>query len=381
MPRTVVKAQFCPPIKVAAILDTWQVSGPGRQLVASARALARHGVDLRIFMFQRTGKPPSPFAGFLAASHVQYLVLPDNGRASISAFRQLRDALRTWNPDIIQSHGYRPNCFAYVFRRLGGNQPWLAFFHGATAENWKVRLYHQLDRRLLLPSADIAVVMSERDKRSFAHLREQVRVVYNACVDLPPSTSPLPLARRDGSPVIGAVSRLSYEKGLDVLLDALALLHSAGVPAQLSIAGDGPEQRTLERQACALNLREHVRFLGHVQPSTLYSQVDVVVIPSRTEGLPNVLLEALHANVPVVATAVGAIPEVLIESAAGFMVPPEDAHSLAAAITRTLECRAEDAEPSARARRRASQRFSLENRVAAIVKLYAELLPNRARST
>jgi glycosyltransferase involved in cell wall biosynthesis len=112
----------------------------------------------------------------------------------------------------------------------------------------------------------------------------------------------------------------------------------------------------------------------------LYSRLDLLVIPSRSEGLPNVLLEALRADVPVVATRVGAVPEVIDSPLAGVLVPPNDPIALADAIERSL--RVGNRDEARAARREVAERFSLERRATQHLTLYADLLhrPDLSRS-
>jgi glycosyltransferase involved in cell wall biosynthesis len=362
-------------------MDTQIVSGPGRQLAALAAELRSCGVEQRVYMFQRRGRPLSPFADYLKRAGIKYVVTPERGPLDTSIIGAVRKALWDWQPDIVQTHNYRTTVLGFLLRRLGFVSPWIAFFHGATSENLKVRLYNLVDR-MLLPKADRLVVMSEIDRRSFRYLGGRVQVIHNAVLDIPSEDPPISLAdiRRASVPAVGFVGRLSHEKGADVLFEAAARLRAEGVPLSIIVAGAGPERRNLERQATILELAGHVHFLGPVRDVTsLYSQLDLVVLPSRSEGLPNVLLEALHADIPVVATAVNGVPEVLSDSAAGEMVPPDDPQRLAEAIARTLR---HGRSPAAKlARREVTKRFSLSQRVARHLTLYAELRPDRISRT
>jgi glycosyltransferase involved in cell wall biosynthesis len=122
-------------------------------------------------------------------------------------------------------------------------------------------------------------------------------------------------------------------------------------------------------------ISDRVHFLGPVEDvASVYRQLDLVVIPSRSEGLPNVLLEALQADVPVVATAVGAVPEVLTDADAGIVIPPGDPEVLAGAIRRALSVGRQAS--ATRARAATAERFSLGTRVQRHLELYASLRPD-----
>jgi glycosyltransferase involved in cell wall biosynthesis len=261
---------------------------------------------------------------------------------------------------------------------LNAKWPWLAFFHGSTNENWRIRLYNRIDR-ILLFKADRLVVMSEWHRQMFGGIG-RVRLIHNASL---PNTAEGNLTCQflpePNQPRLAVIGRLSPEKGVDVLLKAVALRLRAGTPLSVIIAGDGPERGALERQAHTLGISENVHFLGMISDlALLYRNIDLVVIPSRSEGLPNVLLEALRFDVPVVATAVGAVPEVLRDQAAGEIVAPQDPDALAEGIDRALRTGRSSAAQAARAA--ATERFSLRRRVANHLNVYAELCAGRLLS-
>ena len=372
-------AADAPRRRVLALIDTASVSGPGRQLAALAVALRGEGVTLRVALFHRVGRPVPAYVAYLAAAGVDHVVVPERGPADRAALAAVRALIAGWRPDVVQTHSYKTTAMAWLLRRGGARWPWIAFFHGATTEDWKVRAYHWLDARLM-PAADRLVVMTRAHLPRFAAAGDRAQVLYNAAIPLPADGPPTSVAahRRPGAPLVGVVGRLSSEKGVDVFLDALAALARRGVAVDAVLAGDGPERAALERQRDALGLADRVHFLGPVRDvASLYPQLDLVVLPSRSEGLPNVLLEALRADVPVVATRVGAVPEVLDDAPlAGLTVPPTDAAALAGAIVRALPL---GADPAARAARAVvAGRFSLERRVQAHLALYDAVDPRPA---
>jgi glycosyltransferase involved in cell wall biosynthesis len=132
-------------------------------------------------------------------------------------------------------------------------------------------------------------------------------------------------------PALGFAGRLTAQKALPGLLAALAEVPDA----DLVLLGDGPERDTLEEQARALGLPERVRFLGGGDREAvlrLFRAVDVAVLPSAWENFPHTVVEALAVGTPVVATAVGGVPEVVVDGENGLLVPPGDVAALAAAL-------------------------------------------------
>lgn len=160
--------------------------------------------------------------------------------------------------------------------------------------------------------------------------------------------SPVPRERAPGPFRLLSVGRLVDKKGYPVLLEACRLLEDQGLSVRLTLAGDGPRRRALEKQAHALGLQ--VTFLGHVAHSEvprLYREADLFVLPCQVDSrgdrdaTPTVLKEALALELPVVSTAVSGVPELVIPGETGWLVPPEAPGALAAAIREALEDRAE----------------------------------------
>ena len=366
-------------LRVTAVIDAASVSGPGRQLSAIASSLREEGVDFHVLLFHRDGRPANAYAEYLAQAGVPHVVIRERGRGDPAPLLALRRELRRLRPDVVQSHGYKPTTFVWLLRRLGLRARWVAFYHGRTDENAKVRLYNRV-HEFLLRRADEVVVMSARHRREMRTATGEARVVYNAVLDLRPrpdaafrqalATSAVP------TPRLLALGRLSPEKGVDVLLEALRLLRDAGRPAGALIVGDGPERERLAQQAAALSVTGDCAFLpATADISAAYGAADVVVLPSRSEGLPNVLLEAMAHDRPVVATDVGAVREVLGDSKAGVIVPAGDAAALAEGIGRALALVPDPA--SATDRRAVAARFSLAGRTAAHLAMYEALLGRR----
>lgn len=357
------------PRSLLAIIDTAQVSGPGRQLTALLQALRGQGVDARVLTFHRAGRPVSPFVEFLASAGIPCTVVPERSRFDLSLVGRVRTALREFRPEVVQTHSYKATALAWLLRRTGERFGWVGCFHGATTENVAVRGYHRLDLRLLR-GADRVVIMSETQRAALGPAGAGAVVIHNAV--LPPPATP----ERSAGPeaTFGYVGRLSPEKGCDVLLEAVAELRRTGMsePWSVVIAGDGPERAALEARAGALGLGQRVRFLGQVaDPWTVYRRVACVVLPSRSEGLPNVLLEAIAADRAVVATTVGAVPAVIGPGAAAVLVAPGDAVALAGAMREALE-RGRSREAS-EARAAIAAEYSLARRVAAHLALYESL--------
>jgi len=148
---------------------------------------------------------------------------------------------------------------------------------------------------------------------------------------------------RSRKPHLLHVGRLSSEKGVAVLLEAVVRLNERlGSVVELTIAGSGPEETELKKHAKMLGIEANVHFLGYIREdaelSRLYQNSDIFILPSYTEGVPKVILEAMANGLPVVATSVGGIPEILEDGLNGLLVPPGDAQAICDSVYRLLEC-------------------------------------------
>lgn len=165
------------------------------------------------------------------------------------------------------------------------------------------------------------------------------------------------------------VGRLRIRKGVEVLLEALRDLRTRHPQAVLKIAGEGEHRRRAQRRAAELELGDAVAFLGNcgaARVRRLLAGAAALVVPSIYEGMPLVVLEAMEAGVPVVASAVSGIPEVVVDGETGWLVPPEDPEALAAALGEVLADPAEARRRGEAGRKRLEERF----RPAAAVKLW-----------
>ncbi len=358
------------PLRVAALMDTSIISGPGRQLVAVADELRHHQVELLIITFRRRGKAASPFPAYARARGIRCEEVDESSRLDGRIVRSVSRVVSEHGAHILQSHSYKPAAVAALVRRRVG-LPWIGMFHGTTLEDRRVRLYNWIDRRLLR-LADRIVVVSPSQETMFGR-GAKVHVIPNAVLE--PMSREFTDARVTAAPRprVAVIGRLSHEKGVDLFLDALALLRQRGFGGSALIVGDGPDRSLLEEKAKALGLTEGLDFLGHRSDvEAIYPHLDMVVIPSRSEGMPNVLLEAIRADRPVVATSVGAIPSMIRSTSAALLVPPGQPALLAAAIVTGLDVLQADEARSARAA--VAREYSLDRRAHLFRSLYDDVL-------
>jgi glycosyltransferase involved in cell wall biosynthesis len=175
----------------------------------------------------------------------------------------------------------------------------------------------------------------------------------------------------DDVAVVGLFGRLIRQKGVDVLLDAYQLVLRAHSNTRLLVAGDGPARSALERQARRLHLDEVVRFVGWIDGARrLMSCCDVIAVPSRWEGFGLVTLEAMSCALPIVASQVSALPEIVLDGETGLLVPPEEPRPLADALLSLFGSPARAAAMGRAGYERLVTSFSVEKMVRATIDVY-----------
>jgi glycosyltransferase involved in cell wall biosynthesis len=303
-----------------------------------------------------------PFLAPLAEAgvHTHPLVVP------VRAYRRERAALadlcRQVRPDVVHTHGYRPDVVdAGVARRLG--IPLVTTVHGFTGGSMRNRFYEWLERRAFRRfDAVVSVSRPLTDRLTGAGVRKsRIHTVPNAWQRIAPPLD-REAARRalrlplDGF-VVGWVGRLSAEKGPDVLLEALP--HLNDVPLAVSMVGDGVQRASLQARAGKLGVADRVHWHGVVPDAgRVFAAFDVCVLSSRTEGTPVVLFEAMATDVPIVTTRVGGVPDV-VSSDEAVLVRSEDPVALAAGIRAVYEDRAAATRRARAARVRLEREFGI----------------------
>lgn len=305
--------------------------------------------------------------------HPHPIVLPGRAyhreRAAISAL--CRDVA----PTVMHTHGYRADVIASgVARRL--NIPTVTTVHGFTGGSVRNRFYEALQVRAFR-RFDAVVAVSQplaNQLRRRGLAAERLRVVVNAA-SAPASLFDRATAREQlgidpAQFTVGWLGRLSHEKGADVLIEALAQLPS---DVCVSFIGDGRERESLLALARARGVAERTRWHGIVPDArALLRAMDVFVLSSRTEGTPMTLLEAMGARVPIVATRVGGVPDVVSDVEA-LLVSPDDPPAIARAIQAVRNAPAATAARVVAARERLDSAFSLEPWLRAYDRLYHEV--------
>jgi glycosyltransferase involved in cell wall biosynthesis len=378
-------------MKLLAVIEASSVTGPAKNLIdfaKLARALpADQRIETSVATFEREADRqagPNAFLEALDEAGIPSFTILQNSRLDRRGLTGLREAFRRFSPDIVQTHAQK----GHFLLRLSGlhkQRPWVAFHHGYTRTYLRVRVYNQLDRWSLHGAARIVTVSDafELQLRGLGIPHDRISVLHNAMdpnwmdglADVSGLRASLGIA--EGERVVLTVGRLSQEKAHTDLVLAMQRLRELApqAPARLVIVGEGPEKERIQQTARECGLADSVVFAGFVRdPRPFYAIAGVVVLSSHTEGSPNALLEAMAARVPVVATAVGGIPEIVQDGESALLVPSRQPAALASAIAETF------ADPALASRRAAAARAIIESRHSPgaraqfLAKLYRDLI-------
>jgi len=315
------------------------------------------------------------------------LSVPDRGPLDHSVFRHMLEVCRHYNVRIWHSHDYKSNMLGLSLRPFA-DMKLVTTVHGWVRRTLKTPLYYAIDR-WCLPFYHHVLCVSEdlvQRARSLGVPDERLTLIHNAidesrfCRRYPAHKSPLrkKYAVPPGRLIVGAVGRLSAEKAFNNLIRATGALIEHGVDLELWIAGegDGPGGREdLRRLIDHLQLADRIRLLGFVGDTVeFYHGLDLYVLSSLREGLPNVLLEAMAMGVPVVATTVAGVPGLISDGKQGVLCPPGHIDELAGAMGRVLADERLRGRLAVAGRDRIEADYSFARRMASVRAVYDRLL-------
>jgi glycosyltransferase involved in cell wall biosynthesis len=356
--------------------------GPERQMLGLARGLPA-GVQTVFLSFAEGGRCRQ-FLSTARHHGFEAVGLIHDTPHLLAAMREIAGHLERTGADVLCCHGYKAN----LVGRLAARQrkiPAVAIARGWTAENAKVRLYERLDRfHLRWMDHVVCVSEAQAEKVRRAGVRpERMSVIYNA---IDPSRFAEPNARyrakllryfrQPRTRIIGAAGRLSPEKGFEMLVEAAERVLRSHPSAGFILFGDGPERARLQQRINAAGLNHTFILSGfRADLDRFLPHFDLLALPSYTEGLPNVVLEAFAAGVPVVGTAVGGTPEVIEDGVSGHLVPPGDADAIAERIGALLEGGSKLPEMGRRGRRRVQEKFGFATQAQLYHELFVSLRP------
>ena len=340
-------------LRILAIVEPHSLAGSAKAVLEFAKEATRHHpdvpqVDLSVLTFNR-GQDETYVARLFRDMAIPVDVIHERDRFDTNVIPQLQLACKNRGPDVFWTNGVKSH---FLVRLAGLNRSikWVAFHHGYTTTDIKMRAYNQLDRWSLLRAdriitssgAFVGELVRKNVQPDRIHVQHMPIRPFAPVGEKEKSDLRERIGCNDQTRILLSVGRLSYEKAHADLVRSFPKIRElvGGLELHLLIVGEGPERPRIEKLRRSLNLSNVVTLVGQQHSiDPYYAIADLFLLPSFSEGCPNVLLEAMAAGVPVVATAVGGVPEIAANGRNAILVKKHDEAGLASAAAELLKNR------------------------------------------
>lgn len=374
------------PSEAPVILDARVVvgagGGPDKTILNSPRFLAPHYRMLCAYMHAPDDSRFDELRRRADRLQAPLLSIPDRGPWDWTVVTQFLRICRREQVSVWHGHDYKSNALGLLLRRFWPMRL-VTTVHGWVQQTRRMPLYYWIDRLCLGHYERVLCVSQDLHQQSLACgvAPERCLLIENG-IDLEAYSrkrrideAKHQLGVPAGRLLLGAVGRLSAEKGFDLLIQAVDRLIREGVNVELVIAGEGGHEAELRALISRLGRQDRIRLLGYRSDTTeIYQALDVFALSSLREGLPNVVLEAMAFEVPVVATQVAGVPRVVQHRENGLLVNPGSVEELAAALAQVVADGALRRRLGQAARKTVEMKYNFRTRMHKIKVLYDELL-------
>ncbi len=374
-------------MKVLHIISSGGMYGAEAVILNLSKTLNQGPHQSVLGAFANSSQPNLQLFEHAAASGIEAHAIACNGQFDRSVPASLHRLVQQTGADIVHAHGYKADVYAWLAFRssrrgsLRSSQVRLvSTCHTWYDTNLSLRLYGALDRVVLRGFAGVVAVSDQvRQRLLDAGVREsRIQLIRNG-IDLTPFETARQLSQNqhqaDRPLTVGLVGRLSWEKNVDLFLRSAAQVLAHLSSTRFLVVGDGADRPKLEALLDQLGIRSNVTLLGRTENMpAVYASFDLMVSSSRQEGLPIAILEGMASSLPVVATAVGAVPTVVRDGVTGSLVPSEDPQALSSAILHLLQNPHLRHSYGAAARQLIADDFSAARMTADYLHLYQQVL-------
>jgi len=366
-------------MKILHIISSGGMYGAEAVILNMSRVLNEGAHHSTLGVFANTSNSNLQLHENAAKEGIESSLISCKGQIDWNVVANIRALSARTGADVVHAHGYKADIYVYfALRRLG--IPLVSTCHTWYDNDLMVSLYGTADRFVLRKYARIVAVSSEVKERLLkAGVRDaKIRLVQNG-IDLRPFDAASPSLRGDARSermlIVGLVGRLSKEKGIDIFLRAAARVLANFPNTRFVVVGDGPDKDALQALSDELNIHDSVSLLGRRDDMpSVYASLDVMVSSSRQEGLPIAVLEGMASGLPLVATAVGEVPSVVLDGRTGVLLPAEDVGLLARGIESLLGDASKRNRFGAAGRKLIEEQFSAERMTADYLRVYEEAI-------
>jgi glycosyltransferase involved in cell wall biosynthesis len=373
-------------MKILHIISSSGMYGAEAVILNMSRTLNESEHSSVLGVFSNTANPNLQLHEVAIAQGIDSHLISCTGQIDRTVPASIRELAARTNADILHAHGYKADLYSYFALRKS-TIPLISTCHTWYDNDLAVSLYGMADRFVLRSYAAVVAVSEEvRQRLLNAGVRkEKIHLVRNG-IDLRPFNNAPPSLRtistEDHSPIVGLVGRLATEKGVDIFLRAAARVLVKLPSTKFVVVGDGPDSEQLELLIDELRIRENVSLLGRRDDMpSVYASLDIMVSASRREGLPIAILEGMASRLPIIATAVGAVPTIVLNGRTGVLVPAEDVETLASEIVKLLDNPAQQQELGTAARKLVEDEFSAQRMTADYLRVYEEAITTKTQTS
>ncbi len=373
-------------MRVVHIIKVTRISGAERHLLLLLAGLRKRRVDARLVILVERAQPMDDMLTAARDSEIPITRLFIRRDYDLALLWKLRALLRDQKPDLVHTHLIHADLFGYFAARAAGIRHVVSSRHNDDQFRYRPR-WRKLHRRLWRWTSG-GIAISESIRRFAIEVEgapaEKITVVQYGIDFAWPSDDAIASARQtlraklgldSDALLLGMVCRLVEQKGIPYALEAMRRIRAQFPQAHLVIAGDGEKADELRRLASALGMADRVHWLGwRSDAADLMAAFDLLLAPSLWEGFGLVLLEAMARRVPVIASRVGAIPEVIVHGESGILIEPRDVAALAQAMARLLDDRALRKYMGLLGAARLEERFSIRRMVEGTIAVYQRIL-------
>ncbi len=373
-------------MRVVHIIKVTRISGAERHLLVLLAGLIQRGIDARLVILVERDKPMDDMLAEATKRGIPITRLSIRRDYDLALLWRLRALLRDQNPDVVHTHLVHADLYGCCAARIAGVRTLISSRHNDDQFRYRPR-WRNLHRRLWRWTSG-GIAISESIRRFAIEVEgapaDKITVVHYGIDFAWLNDDDIASARQQlradlglgaDALLLGMVCRLVEQKGIPYALEAIRRIKTQHASAQFVVAGDGEKAGELRRLASALGIADRVHWLGwRGDAADLMAAFDVLLVPSLWEGFGLVLLEAMARRVPVIASRVSAIPEVIVHGETGILIEPRDVDGLAQAMTRLLNDRALRKYMGLLGAARLEERFSVERMVAGTIAVYQGVL-------
>lgn len=357
--------------------------GPEKTIINSARFIDKQKFAMILIYLKSEDDNEFDMHHRAKNAGVEMIVIPERNKIDFAALRKLRKILRERQVDIYHAHGYKSNFYGLLLRMCGCKIKLMTTVHGWVSKKRRVRFYDFLDKRMQRFFRKVVIVTATLREELIGYKVAKERIVFipNAIVttDFAKGVVTSELRQQLAIPpqafVVGAVGRLAREKGYDTLIRSAAQVVRQHPQTYFVIVGEGAQKEELQQLIVSLNLQNNVILPGYFSDIRhVFAILDLYVLSSLKEGLPNVVLEAMAMEVPIITTPVDGVVNTVQDREHAIYTPVGDEETMAQNILHVIGDEQLRRKLQKNARTMVEERFCFIERMRNMEKIYSGLL-------